>query len=974
MKKNLLLILILFNTLSAFSQKNYFQQKVDFNIRTELDKENNSLSSFETITYKNNSPDTLDFIYFHLWPNGYKNKKTALSKQLAARGNGDLYFKAKKNGGFIDSLDFKSGGKKLRWEYDKKHIDICKVYLDKPLLPAQTIEITTPFYVKIPKDVSRLGHGYDMYQITQWYPKPAVYDNTGWHQMPYLDFGEFYSEFGDYDVYITVPRQVVVMATGNLQNSEELAWLKKLNITKEKGASLKNPSETDKKTLHYSEKNIHDFAWFCSSEYLVTLDSLKLPNSGKTVKTWTAFTDFYKTEWEQGNKNIKTSLLYYSERLGDYPYNNCTAVEGGLEAGGGMEYPTITVISTDPDENIIMHEVGHNWFFGILGFNERRYPYLDEGLNTYYEHRYAYDNKTNSLFGYFDIKKYFDIPSEKALMNLAYLMPAFMDIDQPLNLHSTDYSSLSYGSIIYEKTPQALNYLETYMGRETFDQAMQSFYEEWKFKHPQPSDFERHIRNSTDKNLDWFFDGVVATNGKVDSKIKFKHNKIILKNKGDIAAPTVIVGYDNNNNPVDTIVVEPFEKKTKIKSSKKDYSKFVIDPTFETMDFNRYNNFTRTRGVFKRYEKLRFRIFPGFLDYKTARINILPFMYYNRISKFQIGAFIHNVQIPIKNFFFVFRPIYSFGYEKLTGSLYMQYKKTGFNGLPATTYSFYIDKVAYYTPAHDFIPNPFRKLKLQVAYNLQNKYATDKYSKQLKLSFIAFPKSVFNQKSFVFERLSNFASVLTVNFTMRKKSRLRPFSATVNMDIYAETYRLWAEAKYKIHYTSFADGLDIRVFSGSNVPVNGTFGMTDLKYEHFYWGRYRDYEAKNAKLFAHQFYDEFGGLTFYYNSPDYHFVNAINLKTTLPKVPILKFYYNFVSSGNFKNGSGLNALDVNKGLYEVGVMLDIIPNVFAIYLPVHGSKELMDYNKAIKDHWYQYYRFTFKLHNFQDITSNLPNF
>ncbi|MCK7473948.1 MAG: hypothetical protein MZV49_11405 [Rhodopseudomonas palustris] len=180
----------------------------------------------EEIEYINNSPNELEYIYFHLWPNAYKNGETALAKQKGKFNNWHEY---ESMIGYIDSLDFKINGQSAKWEIDSKHIDIRKLILNNPLKPGEKIKITTPFYVKIPYcTISRLGHGGQSYQITQWYPKPAVYDKYGWHQFPYLNMGEFYSEFGSFDVSITLPQNYVVGATGDLQNPEELIWLDEL--------------------------------------------------------------------------------------------------------------------------------------------------------------------------------------------------------------------------------------------------------------------------------------------------------------------------------------------------------------------------------------------------------------------------------------------------------------------------------------------------------------------------------------------------------------------------------------------------------------------------------------------------------------------------------------------------------------------------------------------------------------------------
>ena len=193
--------------LIAHSQA-YWQQQTDYTIDVKLNEKEKTLDGFEKIVYTNNSPDTLQFIWFHVWPNAYKNDRTALSDQLLENGNTDFYFSDKEQRGYINRLDFKIDGTTAKTEDHPQHIDIIKLLLPKPLLPKQKITITTPFHVKLPYNFSRGGYHNETFQVTQWYPKPAVYDKNGWHPMPYLDQGEFYSEFGSFDVQITVPKKL----------------------------------------------------------------------------------------------------------------------------------------------------------------------------------------------------------------------------------------------------------------------------------------------------------------------------------------------------------------------------------------------------------------------------------------------------------------------------------------------------------------------------------------------------------------------------------------------------------------------------------------------------------------------------------------------------------------------------------------------------------------------------------------------
>ena len=207
---------------NLFSQQTYFQQEVNYKIDVKLNDQSHVLSAKEEIQYINNSDLSLNYIFFHLWPNAYKDHSTALAKQMLQHKKTSFYFSKPEERGYIDSLDFKVNGRSVKWEFAKDNIDICKLILNEPLRSLDTILITTPFYVKIPDaKFSRLGHDGQAYFITQWYPKPAVFDNDGWHQMPYLDQGEFYSEFGSFDVKITLPENYLLSATGDRIDSEK---------------------------------------------------------------------------------------------------------------------------------------------------------------------------------------------------------------------------------------------------------------------------------------------------------------------------------------------------------------------------------------------------------------------------------------------------------------------------------------------------------------------------------------------------------------------------------------------------------------------------------------------------------------------------------------------------------------------------------------------------------------------------------
>lgn len=531
MKLRLILTALTFPFL--VTAQDYWQQEVNYKIEVSLDDAGHNLSGNESFEYINHSPDTLNYIWIHLWPNAYKNKETALYKQVASQPDLKEKLKTYTETGFIDGLEFKVNGKKAELSDNTENIDVAKLNLPQPLLPGKKIIITTPFHVKLPGYFSRLGHNGNYYMISQWYPKPAVYDRKGWHSFPYLDQGEFYSEFGSFDVSITVPTAYVVAATGNLMDEKELNAYKtsgkqnKLKI----GELIKSETDPKKitkllesvqlekvsmnayqsatKTLHFKESRIHDFAWFASKDFVVQYDTLKL-NSGAIVDAFTFFDLSSASLWYASNDYLKDAVVHYSTWLGEYPYQSVKAVQGPKnQSSGGMEYPTITMItSPDADQErldaVITHEVGHNWLYGMIASNERDHPWMDEGVNTYFQTRYESEKyRANSIFGD-AIPKELKSKSVDEFQAIIYnAMNENIPMDEAIENISTAFPNRdSYGSVVYLKTAIWLFILESSKGRENIDQAFHAYFNKWKFKHPYPEDFKQTFSESLGGSID----------------------------------------------------------------------------------------------------------------------------------------------------------------------------------------------------------------------------------------------------------------------------------------------------------------------------------------------------------------------------------------------------------------------------------------------------------------------------------------
>ena len=488
------------STVGTNGQHLYRQQRVNYFITVKLDDEAHTLDAFVKLNYINHSPDTLRFIWFHVWPNAYKNDRTAFSDQLLENGRTDFYFSESNEKGYLNRLDFRVNDVRADMEDHPEHIDIVKVLLPKALLPGDSIVITTPFYVKLPKNFSRGGHIGKSYQITQWYPKPAVYDHTGWHPMAYLDQGEFYASYGDYEVEITVPQSYHVLSSGILQNPDDDLFVpaiaEKPTVTVKKKKPEMPPARS-LKTLVYRQQNIHDFAWFASGDLFIQKDTLRLP-SGRTVNLQAASLLKHKTLWSKVIPLMKSAVLQRSQLIGEYQYDILSVIEIPVRRLGGMEYPCIASVSgiesAQELAEVIGHEIGHNWFQGMIGNNERAFPWMDEGLNTYYDRRFAQRGAAKKIFNVID--------DNDDWLSLTYQR---IKKDQPVSTASEEFSETNYYLSSYHKAAQLLEQIEKKMGRSAFDSAMHMYFEQWKFAHPYPNDFFQILQRNTSVRLDTIF-------------------------------------------------------------------------------------------------------------------------------------------------------------------------------------------------------------------------------------------------------------------------------------------------------------------------------------------------------------------------------------------------------------------------------------------------------------------------------------
>lgn len=973
-------VCFLFLSLNVFSQKKYFQQKVNYKIDVSLDDEDHILRAFQKINYTNNSIDTLQFLFFHLWPNAYKNDKTKFTEHIVENGDTKFYYSKKYEKGFIDSLQFKVNDELVNVSEYNNNQDIILIELLHPLLPNQSIEISTPFRVVIPEVFSRMGHKNQAYQISQWYPKPAVFDNKGWHPMPYLDQGEFYSEYGNFEVNISLPKNYVVVATGDLQNKEEEIFLEK-RLWKNDSSVLKtfaeNPaSSNEMKTIQFTQQNVHDFAWFANKQFVTekTIDTLA---NGKTTNCFSYFTPKDFKNYENSSVVIAQTLHYLSTHVGEYPYKHASVVAGYLLAGGGMEYPNVTVIgnvdSKKTLQTVIVHEVGHNWFYGLLGSNEREHPWMDEGINSFYENEinhwiHTQKKSTNSNKG-------LQIEGTKFL----YPLTAKQNEDQAIEGLSQDFTKINYGGIVYGKTATMFTYLQQYLGKDLFEKCMKSYYEQWHYKHPYPEDIQAIFEKETNKQLDWFFEDGLNTTKKIDFKIKNvkKENTktiVSIKNRTNFTGPAPINACIGDS-VIETQWIEyPYEQQAIFETENNLINRYVIDAKEWMPEIKLNNNYFYKNSLFHK-NAFKPKIGTTLGLNRFQQFFLLPSVAYNFYDKAMLGIIIHNIRIPNNKFQFAFAPMFSFGTKNIVGTGVI-----GYSIFPKKN----IKKIQFAMQGNTFHHNESslniketiyaRHIKIapSVSIDFAQKNLRTPISDNLLLKYYYIANQDFQynldlQDSLYKPSISNYVSqqFMNVKYTHKNNRTFNPFSYELNAMGNQYFTKIGFTTNLRIDYHLKNKSFYFRGYVGKFFDfktISNTYNLqpqylnaTNTSINDYVYDE--TYVARNEQkgIMSQQISMQEGGMkikTNLYSNPigtNNNWLGAINLRTDIPiKLPIvlpIKFQL-FLDAATYANAGKQNPSG-SKMVYDAGMEIHLLKDLFVIYMPLIMSKDYRDYTKTI---------------------------
>ncbi|MFY8181005.1 MAG: M1 family metallopeptidase [Flavobacterium sp.] len=528
----------------------YWQNRADYSITASLDEKTNEIKGSEVLTYTNNSPDKLSFLWLNLDQNLFKKD---------SRGNAIIPLKGSRNG--AKGQDFDGGFKinsikvittvagKVSEKEAKYIITDTRMQVDLPQslnANGASVKLKIDFSFVSPEYGSdRMGvletKNGKIFTMAQWYPRMCVYDDVrGWNTRPYLGAGEFYLEYGDFDVTITAPASHIVVGSGELLNQNEVYTAEQqkrwaaakasdktvmIRTADEVTNALSRPAGKTTLTWKFKIKNSRDFSWASSPAFVVDAAKINLPSGKKSLAI-----SAYPVEsngnngWERSTEYTKASIENYSKRWFEYPYPAATNVAGNE---GGMEYPGIVFCSWESRGadlwGVTDHEFGHIWFPMIVGSNERLFAWMDEGFNTFINGLSSQDFNNGEYK-----QPVTDMHQAAFVLSNPEMEPV---IAAPDNL-----KEVNLGILAYYKPGSGLEMLRnSVVGPERFDKAFRVYIERWAYKHPQPDDFFRTFENVTGEDLGWFWRGWIMNNWPLDQAItKVKYVKGDAKNGATI--------------------------------------------------------------------------------------------------------------------------------------------------------------------------------------------------------------------------------------------------------------------------------------------------------------------------------------------------------------------------------------------------------------------------------------------------------
>lgn len=505
--KKLFYLLTIFTVTGAFAQNtmSYWQQHVDYDMDVEMNVETFEYSGNQELVYTNNSPDTLNQVFYHLYFNAFQpgSAMDVRSRTIAdpdSRVGSRISELSPDEIGYLKVQSLTRDGEPLEYEVEGT---VLEVELDEPILPGESTTFNMEFLGQVPLQIRRSGRNNEegiALSMTQWYPKMAEYDFEGWHADPYIG-REFHGVWGDFDVKITIDKDYILGATGTLQNANEIGY-----NYQDEGVEVDHAGK-DELTWHFKAEKVHDFAWAADPDYI---------HDKRVAADGTVLHFLYQEDpeiienWEKLQPETEELLMFFNEHIGPYPWPQYTVIQGG---DGGMEYAMLTLITGERSFGSLLgvtaHEMAHAWFQHLMATNESRHEWMDEGFTSY----------ISSLAVNYVTEVEEEFPHSGSYRS--YNRLADSGIEQPQTTHADRYVyNAAYGASAYSKGAVFLAQLGYIIGEENLEKTLNRYYDVWKFKHPTPNDFIRIAEKVSGAELDWYLNDWTRTVNQIDYAIK----------------------------------------------------------------------------------------------------------------------------------------------------------------------------------------------------------------------------------------------------------------------------------------------------------------------------------------------------------------------------------------------------------------------------------------------------------------------
>ncbi len=531
MKYILSLLTVSLYSFISFAQYGYWQQEVAYNMDIEMNVETNQFKGTQKLTYTNNSPDTLNQVFYHLYFNAFQpgSMMDVRSRSLPdpdPRVGRRIQKLSEDEIGYQKINSLKQDGKKADYKVEGT---ILEVTLPKPILPGKSVVFEMDFEAQVPLQIRRSGRDNKegiRYSMTQWYPKMVEYDYQGWHANPYIG-REFHGVWGSFDVSITIDSDYILGATGYLENSNKIGFgyeSEPVNIERKA-----------KQTWQFKAPMVHDFAWVADPDFTHT--KAELDNG--TVLHFLFQKDSNTVYWDSLPPYAVKIFNEMNKTFGEYPYKQYTVAQGG---DGGMEYPMMTLIRGHRSKGSLIgvtaHEAIHSWYQHLLATDEAQYSWMDEGFTSYAEDVILQEILPKFKPFYRSYGSYYRLVSSGK--------------QEPLTTHADHYqTNRAYGTASYSMGLIFCHQLSYVVGEEVFLKGMKRYFNSWKYKHPTPNDFIRIIEKESGLELDWYLEQWIETTNTIDYGIKWLEKKnsktiVTLERIGEMPMPLDIwVKYES---------------------------------------------------------------------------------------------------------------------------------------------------------------------------------------------------------------------------------------------------------------------------------------------------------------------------------------------------------------------------------------------------------------------------------------------